>query len=52
MKRLNKTVKLSNSQLTKSKSGIKNGTEATLKISSDIVSGSSNKNTKIYIQVS
>ena len=45
-------MRLSNSQPTKSKSGIKNGTELTLKISSDIVSGSNNKNTKIYIQIS
>ena len=33
-------VKLSNSQLTKSKSGIKNGTEVTLKLSSNLASDS------------
>ena len=38
------TVKLSNSQLNKLKSGIKKGTEVTLKISSNIVGGSSDKN--------
>ena len=38
------TVKLSNSQLNKLKSGIKKGTEVTLKISSNVVGGSSDKN--------
>ena len=33
-------VKLSNLQLTKSKSGIKNGTEVTLKLSSNLASDS------------
>ena len=33
-------VKLSNSQLTKSKSGIKNGTEVTLKLSSNLAGDS------------
>ena len=37
-------VKLSNSQLNKIKSGIKNGTEVTLKLSSKIVGGSNNEN--------
>ena len=38
------TVKLSNSQLNKLKSGIKNGTEVTLKIPSNIVGDSNNEN--------
>ena len=37
-------VKLSNSQLNKLKVGIKNGTEATLKISSNVVGDSKNDN--------
>ena len=37
-------VKLSNSQLNKSKSGTKNGTEVTLKISSNVVGDSNNEN--------
>ena len=37
-------VKLSNSQLNKIKSGIKNGTKVTLKLSSKIVGGSNNEN--------
>ena len=37
-------VKLSNSQLNKLKLGIKNGTEVTLKISSDVVGDSNNEN--------
>ena len=37
-------VKLSNSQLNKSKSGIKNGTEITLKISSNVVRDSNHEN--------
>ena len=37
-------VKLSNSQLNKLKSGIQNGTEVTLKISSNIVGDSNNEN--------
>ena len=37
-------VKLSNSQLNKLKSGIKNGTEVTLKISSNVVGDSSDEN--------
>ena len=36
-------VKLSNSQINKLKSGIKNGTEVTLKISSNIVGGSNDE---------
>ena len=37
-------VKLSNSQLIKLKSGIKNSTEVTLKISSNVVGDSNDKN--------
>ena len=37
-------VKLSNSQLNKLKSGIKNGTEVTLKISSNVVGDSDDEN--------
>ena len=37
-------MKLFNSQLNKLKSGIKNGTEATLEISSDVVGDSNEKN--------
>ena len=37
-------VKLSNSQLNKLKSGIKNNTEVTLKLSSNVVGGSNNEN--------
>ena len=37
-------VKLSNSQLNKLKSGIKNGTEVTLKISSNVVGDSNDQN--------
>ena len=37
-------IKLSNSQLDKLKSGIKNGTEVTLKISSNIVGDSNDEN--------
>ena len=37
-------VKLSNSQLNKLKLGIKNGTEVTLKISSDVVGDSNDEN--------
>ena len=37
-------VKLSNSQLNKLKSGIKNGTEVTLKISSNVVGDSTDEN--------
>ena len=37
-------VKLSNLQLNKLKSGIKNGTEITLKISSKVVGDSNDKN--------
>ena len=37
-------VKLSNSQLNKSKCGIKDGTEITLKISLNVVSDSNDKN--------
>ena len=37
-------VKLSNSQLNKWKSGIKNGTELTLKISSNVVGDSNEEN--------
>ena len=37
-------VKLSNSQLNKLKSGIKNGTEVTFKLSSNVVGGFNNKN--------
>ena len=37
-------VKLSNSQISKLKSGMKNGTEVTLKLSSNVVGGSSDEN--------
>ena len=37
-------VKLSNSQLNKLKSGIKNNTEVTLKLSSNVAGGSNNEN--------
>ena len=37
-------VKLSNSQLNKLKSGIKNGTEVTLKISLNVITESNNEN--------
>ena len=37
-------VKLSNSQLNKSKTGIKNGTEATLNLSSNVVGDSNDEN--------
>ena len=37
-------IKLSNSQLNKLKSGIKNGTEVTLKISSNVVDDSNHEN--------
>ena len=37
-------VKLSNLQLNKLKSGTKNGTEVTLKISSNVVGGSNDEN--------
>ena len=37
-------VKLSNSQLIKLKSGIKNGTEITLKLSSNVVGDSNDEN--------
>ena len=37
-------VKLSNSQLNKLKSGIKNGTEVTLKLSSNVVGDSNDEN--------
>ena len=37
-------VKLSSSQLNKLKSGIKNGTEATLKVSSNVVGDSNDEN--------
>ena len=37
-------VKLSNSQLTKLKSGTKNGTEVTLKLSSNVVDAFNDKN--------
>ena len=41
-------VKLSNSQLRKSKSGIKNGTEVTLKIPSNVVGDSNNENNFLH----
>ena len=37
-------IKLSNSQLNNLKSGIKNGTEVTFKISSNVVGDSNNEN--------
>ena len=39
-------VKLSNSQLDKLKSGIKNGTEITLNLSSNLIGNSNETNTK------
>ena len=45
-------VKLSNSQLTKLKSGIKNGTEVVLKIFSNVVFNSRDKNEKIIFGIS
>ena len=41
-------VKLSNSQLNKSKSGIENGTEGTLKISSNVVGDSDDENNILH----
>ena len=41
-------LKLSNSQLNKLKSGIKNGTEVTLKIYSNVVSDSNNENNFLH----
>ena len=41
-------VKLSNSQLNKLKSGIKNGTEVTLKISSNVVGDSNDENNFLH----
>ena len=41
-------VKLSNSQINKLKSGIKNGTEITLRISSIIVGDSNNENNFLH----
>ena len=41
-------VKLSNSQLNKLKSGTKNGTEVTLKVSSNFVSDSNDENNFAY----
>ena len=38
------SVKLSNSQLNKLKSGIKNGTEVTLKLSSNVAGDSNDEN--------
>ena len=37
-------VKLSNSQLKKLKSGLKNGTEVTLKLTWNVIGGSNNEN--------
>ena len=45
-------VKLSNSQLNKLKSGINNGTEVTLKVSSDVAGDSNDENSfpqKLFI---
>ena len=42
-------VKLSNSQLNKLKSGIKNGTEVILKISSNVVGHSNDENNFFYM---
>ena len=42
------TVKLSNSQLNKLKSGIKNGTEVTLNLSSNIVGDSNDENNFLH----
>ena len=41
-------VKLSNSQINKLKSGIKNNTEVTLKISSNVVGDSNNENNFLH----
>ena len=41
-------VKLSNSQLTKLKSGTKNGTEVTLKLSSNVVDAFNDKNNFLH----
>ena len=41
-------VKLSNSQLNKLKSGIKNGTEVTLKLSSNVVGDSNDENNFLH----
>ena len=41
-------AELSNSQLNKLKSGIKNGTEVTLKISSNTAGDSNNENNFLY----
>ena len=41
-------VKLSNSQLNKLKSGIKNGTEVTLKVLSNVVDNSNDKNNFLH----
>ena len=41
----NLNVKLSNSKLNKLKLGIRNGTETTLKISSNVIDGSNDENT-------
>ena len=41
-------VKLSNSQINKLKLGIKNGTEVTLKISSNVVGDSNDKNNFLH----
>ena len=41
-------VKLSNSQLNKSKSGIKNGTEVTLKLSSNVFGDSNDENNFLH----
>ena len=44
----NLNVKLSNSQLNKLKSGIKNGTKVTLKFSSNVVGDSNDENTFLH----
>ena len=44
----NLNVKLSNSQLNKLKSGIKNGTEVTLKVLSNVVDNSNDKNNFLH----
>ena len=41
-------VKLSNSKISKLKSGIKNGTEVTLKLSSNVVGDSNNENNFLH----
>ena len=41
-------VKLSNSQPNKLKSGIKNGTEVTLKVSSNVVCDSNDENNSVF----